>query len=167
LIHLHLDFLSSTFSIYKVIVGTKTGELEIYDIASATLLEKIEAHSGAIWSMDVKPDKSGIVTGSADKEVKFWDFELVASEEQANTKRLSLSHTRTLKMSDDVMCVRFSSDRKFIAVSLLDSTVKVFYEDNLRFFLSLYGHKVNQLYIIFTNHRPSNNFFSLVTCDVF
>lgn len=35
-----------------------------------------------------------------------------------------------------------SSDGRLIAVSLLDSTVKVFFVDTLKFFLSLYGHKL-------------------------
>jgi U3 small nucleolar RNA-associated protein 12 len=45
-------------------------------------------------------------------------------------------------MTDDVLSVRYSSNDKLLAVSLLDSTVKVFYQDSLKFFLSLYGHKV-------------------------
>jgi U3 small nucleolar RNA-associated protein 12 len=49
---------------------------------------------------------------------------------------------RTLKMTDDVLSVRFSPNAKLVAVSLLDLTVKVFYQDTLKFFLSLYGHKV-------------------------
>ena len=55
----------------------------------------------------------------------------------------SLVHTRTLKMTDDVLSVRYSPNGKLLAVSLLDSTVKVFYQDSLKFFLSLYGHKVD------------------------
>ena len=55
----------------------------------------------------------------------------------------SLVHTRTLKMTDDVLSVRYSPNDKLLAVSLLDSTVKVFYQDSLKFFLSLYGHKVS------------------------
>jgi hypothetical protein len=51
-------------------------------------------------------------------------------------------HVRTLKMTDDVLGVRISPDGRLLAVSLLDSTVKVFYADTLKFFLSLYGHKV-------------------------
>ena len=33
-------------------------------------------------------------------------------------------------------------DWNAVAASLLDNTVKIFYEDSLRFFLSLYGHKL-------------------------
>lgn len=46
-------------------------------------------------------------------------------------------------MSDDVLSVRYSPNGKLLAVALLDSTVKVFYQDSLKFFLSLYGHKVS------------------------
>ena len=49
---------------------------------------------------------------------------------------------RTLKMTDDVLSVRYSPNGKLLAVALLDSTVKVFYQDTLKFFLSLYGHKL-------------------------
>src|SRR5687768_1064331 len=107
------------------------------------MIESIEAHDGAIWSLQIRPDRRGLVTGSADKEVRFWDFDMV-EEEVGSTikKRLSLVHMRTLKMSDDVLCVRYSPDQKMVAVSLLDATVKVFYHDTLKFFLSLYGHKL-------------------------
>ncbi|XP_064627988.1 WD repeat-containing protein 3-like [Lineus longissimus] len=125
-----------------VVVGTKDGKLQILDIASGMLSEEIVAHSGAIWTMCMSPDKRGIVTGSADQEVKFWDFELVAESEYSSRKRLTLVHSRTLKMSDDVLCVRFSPDQRLLAISLLDNTVKVFFSDTLKFFLSLYGHKL-------------------------
>lgn len=45
-------------------------------------------------------------------------------------------------MTDDILSVRYSPNGKLLAVALLDSTVKVFYQDSLKFFLSLYGHKV-------------------------
>lgn len=48
-------------------------------------------------------------------------------------------------MTDDVLSVRYSPNGKLLAVALLDSTVKVFYQDTLKFFLSLYGHKVSTL----------------------
>lgn len=47
-------------------------------------------------------------------------------------------------MTDDVLAVKYSPDGRFLAVSLLDSTVKIFFQDSLKFFLSLYGHKVGR-----------------------
>lgn len=63
-----------------VVVGTKGGTLELYDIPSATCLATIEAHSGAVWSVALTADGRGLVSGSADHDVKFWDFELVEVE---------------------------------------------------------------------------------------
>ena len=57
-------------------------------------------------------------------------------------------HTKTLKMTDDVLAVKYSPDNKLLAVSLLDSTVKVFFQDSLKFFLSLYGHKVRATLVV-------------------
>ncbi|XP_039098687.1 WD repeat-containing protein 3 isoform X2 [Hyaena hyaena] len=85
--------------------------------------------------------KRGFVTGGADKAVKFWDFELV-KDENSTQKRLSVKQTRTLQLDEDVLCVSFSPNQKLLAVSLLDCTVKIFYVDTLKFFLSLYGHKL-------------------------
>ena len=37
----------------------QSGKLQIFDISSATLLESEDAHSGAVWSMCMAPDKVG------------------------------------------------------------------------------------------------------------
>uniref|UniRef100_A0A8C0MCW5 WD repeat-containing protein 3 n=1 Tax=Canis lupus familiaris TaxID=9615 RepID=A0A8C0MCW5_CANLF len=119
----------------------QTGKLQLYDLASGNLLETINAHDGALWSLSLSPDQRGFVTGGADKSVKFWDFELV-KDENSTQKRLSMKQTRTLQLDEDVLCVRYSPNQKLLAVSLLDCTVKIFYVDTLKFFLSLYGHKL-------------------------
>ncbi|KAJ3371784.1 hypothetical protein HDU91_004929 [Kappamyces sp. JEL0680] len=129
------------------VVGTKTGEIQIFELSSSTLIESVTAHDGPIWSMQVLPDKSGLVTGSQDKQVKFWSFHMVGANTTTDSsrqgpKRLSIVHTRTLKLSDDVLSVRISPDGRLLAVALLDLTVKIFYTDSLKFFLSLYGHKL-------------------------
>lgn len=131
-----------------VIIGTKAGTLQLFDISSGALLEETAAHTDAIWSIALQPDKRGFVTGSADHDVKFWEFELVQDPNfSAHGKRLSCAHVRTLKMAENVMCVKFSPDQRFLAVALLDATVKIFYSDSLKFFLSLYGHKLPVLSI--------------------
>lgn len=91
--------------------------------------------------MHVRPDGRALVTGSADKGIKFWEFEEKTTDGQSG-KGVTLVHTRTLKMTDDVLSVRYSPNSRLLAVSLLDATVKVFYQDTLKFFISLYGHKV-------------------------
>ncbi|KAF5393700.1 hypothetical protein D9757_000118 [Collybiopsis confluens] len=127
-----------------IIVGTKNGELLVYDVASSSLIETIKAHHTTVWSLHVRADDQTLVTGSADNDVKFWAFERRDAEADSlqSGKLLSLVHLRTLKMTDEVLAVRYSPDNKFLAVALLDSTVKVFYQDTLKFFLSLYGHKL-------------------------
>jgi U3 small nucleolar RNA-associated protein 12 len=128
-----------------IVVGTKNGELQLFDVASASLLDSVEAHEGAIWALQVHPDGRSVVSGSADKSAKFWDFKIV-QEQVLGTKRttpkLKLVQSRTLKVSDDILSLRFSPDSKLLAVSLLDSTVKVFFVDSLKLYLNLYGHKL-------------------------
>ena len=46
----------------------------MYDVAASTLTESVTAHKGAIWSIHIRPDEMGLVTGSADKDVKFWEL---------------------------------------------------------------------------------------------
>ncbi|EDL85540.1 WD repeat domain 3 (predicted), isoform CRA_b [Rattus norvegicus] len=125
----------------QVVIGTKTGNMQLYDLASGNLLETIAAHDGALWSMSLSPDQRGFVTGGADKAVKFWDFELV-TDKNSTQKRLSVKQTRILQLDEDVLYVCYSPDQRLLAVSLLDCTVKIFYVDTLKFFLSLYGHKL-------------------------
>lgn len=128
-----------------VVVGNRNGELEVYDIASSTLMDTIKAHDGPTWSIHVHPDGKSMVSGSADKSAKFWNFQVVQEEipgTKRTTPRLKLVHTRTLKVSDDILSLRFSPDARLLAVSLLDNTVKVFFTDSLKLFLNLYGHKL-------------------------
>ncbi|KAF2459877.1 WD repeat-containing protein-like protein [Lineolata rhizophorae] len=133
-----------------VVVGTKGGELELFDIASSSLIESAQAHDGAIWTMQVHPGGQSIVTGSADRSAKFWDFKIVQEEipgTKRTTPRLKLVHKRTLKLNDDILNLCFSPDSRLLAVSTLDNTVKVFFVDTLKLFLNLYGHKLPVLNI--------------------
>jgi len=128
-----------------VVVGNRNGELELYDIASSTLIDTVKAHEGPIWTLHVHPDGRSMATGSADKSAKFYSFEVIQEEipgTKRTTPRFKLAHTRTLKISDDILSLRFSPDSRLIALSLLDNTVKVFFVDSLKLFLNLYGHKL-------------------------
>lgn len=128
-----------------VVVGNRSGELELFDIASSTLIDTVKAHDGPVWTLHVHPDGRSIATGSADKTAKFFNFEVVQGEvpgTQRTTPRFKLVHTRVLKVADDILALRFSPDSRLLAISLLDNTVKVFFTDTLKLFLNLYGHKL-------------------------
>lgn len=146
-----------------VVVGTKEGDIELYDIAAASQLDKISAHEGAVWTLQVHPDGKSIITGSADKSVKFWNFEIVQEEipgTKRTTPRLKLVQSRILKVNDDVLSVEFSADSRLLAVATLDNTVKVFFVDSLKLFLNLYGHKLPVL-----NMSISSDSKLIATCS--
>lgn len=133
-----------------LVVGTRAGEIELYDLATSTLIETVEAHEGAIWSLDLTPDGKSLVTGSADKSVKFWNFRIEEEAVPGTAKtvaKMKIFHEKTLELNEDVLAVKISPDAKHLAVSLLDNTVKVFFFDTLKFYLSLYGHKLPVLSI--------------------
>lgn len=35
----------------------QTGKLQLYDLASGNLLETVDAHDGALWSLSLSPDQ--------------------------------------------------------------------------------------------------------------
>lgn len=72
------------------LVGTKSGTLEIIDINSGSSIEVIEAHAGSIRSIVLIPNEDGtagawgFVTGSADHDVKFWEYQLMQKSDNVS-----------------------------------------------------------------------------------
>lgn len=101
------------------------------------------AEAVPVWSIVVRPDGKGFMSGGG-RSVCFWDFELSAAGLQATP-------ARQLHVSHDILSLCYSPTKNaaklFVAVGLLDSTVKVYFDDSLKFFLSLYGHKLPVLAI--------------------
>ena len=127
------------------VFGCKDGTVSVWALATGDQValyaggEGGEGHAGATWSLALRPDGQAMASGSADKTVRFWEIE-------RGEGGCELMHSRTLKMADEVLCVRFShhrdTEKLLLAVALLDSTVKLFFNDTLKFSLSLYGHKL-------------------------
>ena len=144
------------------LVGTKDGRLLLFNLASGDLLEEhVAAHEGPVWSLAVRPDGRGVATGGG-TEVKFWDFQIKSQSmaDGAAPKRRAgsggesapsvaqaggvteptLVHSRTLKLTDEVLCVTFSraieAEKLLIAVALVDATVKVRLTDDLSLSIS-------------------------------
>lgn len=124
-----------------LIVGMRDGKMLIVDINSGDILEQIPAHSAQLRSVILLPNLKGVASGGGDKTVKFWNFELVEdTNSDTKCRVLSVLHSRTLKLDESVLCVRISVDNRLIAVSLLNSTVSIFFMDSYKFLVSLYGH---------------------------
>ena len=128
------------------------GTVEVYDISFGGRIQVIEdAHGQAVWSLRALPDSTGLVTVSGDGQIKFWEYAMSTQSAENGSaenggaqasKTLALEERRALKMPDDVLCVAIDPAGKHVAVGMIDSTVKIFFLDSLKFYLSLYGHKL-------------------------
>ena len=137
------------------VVGTREGFLLIIDIASGSVVYSEKAHEGAVWSIDMKrpnlqyeENSITIVTGSADCHVKFWEIER-QDDDSLYPGHPTLVHVRTLQTTDDIVAVKYSNaqdpSKRMVFVSTLDCQIKVFFDDSLKLFLSLYGHSLPAL----------------------
>lgn len=131
-------------------VGTKTGEIALFSLGAAALVQELAAHEGkAVWSIAVSPGGLALVSAGADKCVRSWSLEALRATAPeadgsgvARVAALRLSPEKVLRLTEDALAVCPSSDGRLLGVALLDSTVKVVFADSLKFYLSLYGHKL-------------------------
>lgn len=47
--------------------------IQIWDVETGVLVERLQGHKGSVSSIAFTPDGKGLVSGSADKTLKFWD----------------------------------------------------------------------------------------------
>eukprot|EP01065_Artemidia_motanka_P037045 TRINITY_DN4520_c0_g1_i1.p1 TRINITY_DN4520_c0_g1~~TRINITY_DN4520_c0_g1_i1.p1 ORF type:complete len:905 (+),score=267.01 TRINITY_DN4520_c0_g1_i1:118-2832(+) len=123
-----------------IAAGTKEGTIELIDLRRSQVIESCEAHTGEVTSMCLRSDLRGIASGGKDKQLRTWTFE-VQQDAETGGRRVGLAAAAALELTDAVTACTYSPDNKFLAVALQDSTVKVFFADSHKFFLSLYGHK--------------------------
>lgn len=121
-----------------LVVGLKNGDLKLIDLSTSETIHHVEnAHDDSIWSIEITSDGKTILTGSSDKTVKYWEIKVNTLE-----NKLNLSHMKSLELNESIISMKISPDSKYLSVSLMDNTVKVFFFDTLKFYLSLYGHKL-------------------------
>jgi WD40 repeat protein len=80
---------------------TQEGKLELFDLGASTREHVEDAHEGPVWSIAPLPDRTGVVTGSADKTVKFWQWKVVVSAE--GSKKLRCVHLSIFPLSPIVI----------------------------------------------------------------
>lgn len=108
---------------------------------SFDMVQHVEnAHSAEIWNISsVKysyVDTSyRILSCSSDKTIKYWNVNL-------SSKSQILSEYKTIDTVEQITYCMVSPDGKFLIYSMLDNSIRIFYEDSNKFYLNLYGHKL-------------------------
>lgn len=140
-----------------LLVGTKGGELQLFALASASLAQSVDAHEGKpVWALCVQPGGLGLLSAGGDKALRTWVLEALRAPDGPDEPPapgggggrvvgLRLGAERLLRLTDEALAVCASADGRLLCVSLLDGTLKVLFADSLKFYLSLYGHKLPAL----------------------
>ena len=81
---------------------------KIFDLINNEMIQKLKAHDGPIYSMDMHPSQNSIATAGGDACVKIWEFDLTMID---NRKQLTVRLIRTLKLQDEALAVKYSPNR--------------------------------------------------------
>jgi len=114
----------------------------LYDIRKSIIVQKLQAHTDSIWSIDWHEKPSGskginIITGSSDQTVKFWALLL-----DKETKSLKLKMIKKVDMEESVQWVQYTPNGDHYVCALLNHKINLYFADSDKLFLSLYGHKL-------------------------
>lgn len=86
----------------------------------------------SIWAIDILSNNKGFVS-CVGTFLQFYDFGMAEGD-------LTFEMGRQLDVQETILSLKVSSDMKFVAAGLMDSTIKIFFMDTLKFHLSMYGH---------------------------
>ena len=78
-----------------VAAGSLDSMVRIWDVASGTLLERLQGHKDSVYSVVFTSDGKGLVSGSLDNSVKYWDVSVLAAG-SAKSKPENATPTPTL-----------------------------------------------------------------------
>ena len=114
----------------------------MYDIKSSEVVQSIQAHDNAIWSLDWHEKPAGyngitVITGSSDQTIKLWG---VLHDKEKNS--LKLKQIKKIDMPEAVQWVSYAYNGEYYAAALLNNSINIYFSDSDKEFLSLYGHKL-------------------------
>ncbi|KAI6652460.1 WD repeat protein WDR3 [Oopsacas minuta] len=123
-----------------VVSGTKFGMVHIIDINLSTLLQSIHFHSDSIWSIVLQPGLDVVASCSSDRSLKLLSISYNSSGPKS--EKVSLEEQSSYILPEESHLMKYSPDGKFLALSLLDNTIKIFLVRTMILYLNLYGHKL-------------------------
>jgi len=123
-----------------ILLGTKEGQLELYDLRVAQATQTVEAHKGAVYGLAERPDHKGFASCSADRMLRVFNFTFTKGDSESVT--FEEDAEKALELPDECMAVCYSANGKWLCVALLNHTVQLHFADTMKFNLSLYGHRL-------------------------
>ncbi|KZV73964.1 WD40 repeat-like protein [Peniophora sp. CONT] len=112
--------------------------VRIWDASSGTLVQRLRGHMRGIMSLAFTPDSVGLVTGSTDQLVMYWDLGSKLPPKAPVERHAS---TRTfVGHKESVTCVAVSRDGKWIISGGWDGTVRFWDLETTVLHLLLRGH---------------------------
>jgi WD40 repeat protein/transcriptional regulator with XRE-family HTH domain len=112
----------------RLIVGTATGEIRVYDVFSGTPLLTCSGHSDGVWSLAYSPDGLLLISSSDDATIRVWDMR--------TGQCLSILQDHTNR----VRSVAFSPDGRLFASGSDDQTIRLWDVTTGRCLKILQGH---------------------------
>jgi len=76
--------------------------VDIWDARTGGLLERLRGHKSCVFSVAFAPDGCGLVSGSLDKTLKYWDVSRLANEPGGRQNSQGVSKHNILNERKDV-----------------------------------------------------------------
>ncbi|KZV73961.1 WD40 repeat-like protein [Peniophora sp. CONT] len=130
-------------SAHLVAAASLDSIVRVWDANSGVLLQRLRGHMGGVTSIAFTPDGTGLVTGSADHTVMYWDLEDTqlnsdtgpeAPVDRYQSTRCFVGH------KDTVTCVAISRDGRCMISGGWDGTVRFWNLETTVLHLLLRGH---------------------------
>ncbi|MFO7659106.1 MAG: WD40 repeat domain-containing protein [Bacteroidales bacterium] len=134
----------------KLIAGSYSKKVHIWDIHSAAITTTLEGHDKNVLATCLSPDGDYAVTGSLDRSVRVWDaasgIELMKLE----------------RHSDNILVVKFHPSGRYFASGSLDKTVRLWDLDSGRVVKTYSGHEKG---IIDMDFSPDGYYLATASVD--
>nr|UXY86825.1 WD repeat-containing protein 3 [Cryptomonas paramecium] len=127
----------------NVVLGTKLGKIEIYDLVSKKILFVYsKAHKGPIWSIDITKNSFLVSTTGSDSSLKLWELEFS-----------KISILKTLNSHEQILSAKMICSKNIIIICGLSSKISMFQLDSLKFVFHLEGHTLPVICTAITNYN--------------